>query len=197
MKQLGLMLVVIMLFTACAPAPIPAPTPDINATVEAVTKKIVSETLTAQPSPTLVPTSTALPTETPTLIPTQTATPELAAASVTPTQSLAGDATSTPWTGTFDPGNTDGLPNAFFRIDNFSGVKGVLVTLNGITLTREQPIYYAFKVDGSQVSTIKWARYKYVIQIPNKRIFTGSVTINNKDKTTLSIYLTKITIVGP
>jgi hypothetical protein len=197
MKQLGLLLVLIMLFSACAPASTPAPTPDINATVEALTKRIVSETLTAQPSPTLIPTSTTLPTDTPTLVPTSTVTPELAPASATPDQSLTGNATATPWTGTFDPGNTDGLPDAFFRIDNLSGVKGVIVTLNGITLSRDQPVYYAYKVDGSQVTTIKWANYKYVVQIPNKRIFTGSVTINSKDKTTMSVYLTKLVIVGP
>ena len=41
------------------------------------------------------------------------------------------------------------------------------------------------------VMTILWAKYQYFIQIPNKRIFTGTFTKVKKDKTTIRVYLNK------
>jgi hypothetical protein len=206
MKRFGLMLVMILLFTACGPAPTPAPTQDVQATALSLSGTMLASTLTAQPSVTPLPSNTPLPTDTPTLAPTETPlapaeTPTLAPdllATATLDPSLPGLPTATAWSGTLSPGNTDGLPTGLLRIENYTGVKGVIVTLTGVTMTREQPVYYSYLVDGSLNLKILWARYQYVIQVPNKKIFKGTFGQNSKDKTTMKIYLDKgVVILGP
>jgi hypothetical protein len=194
MKRFGLLLIASLIFTSCGTAPTPAPTQDLNATIEAISNTMVAATLTAQPTATSVPTNTPLPTQTATVAPTETSTPDAMAGSPTPDPALP---SATAWTGTFDPGNTDGLPTGILRIQNLSGEKEIIVTLNGVTLTREQPVYYAYKVTGALNIIVKWARYNYVIQIPNKRMLTGSFGIASKDKTTMNISLTKVVVLGP
>jgi len=74
----------------------------------------------------------------------------------------------------------------------------ILFTLNGVTLTREQPITYSNSVSNNLVMTILWARYSYFIQIPNKKLYTGTFTQSNKDKTTIRVYLNKPPVIlGP
>jgi hypothetical protein len=193
MKHFGLMLIMIFAFTACGPAPTPAPTPDINATIAALSNTMLAGTLTAQPTKTPVPTETLSPTATPTMLVSETPTLELATSVPSPTTGPS----ATPWTGFFDPGNTNDLPTGLLRIENLSGEKEITVTLNGITLSRDQPVYYAYKVTGAFNIDVKWARYSYVIQIPNKRTITGTFGIASKDKTTMKIYLTKVVVAGP
>ncbi len=197
MKQLVLMFVILITFTACGSASTPVPTQDINATIEAISKSMIASTLTAQPTATNPPTNTPLPSETPTTLATQTTAPDLSLATATIDPSLGGVATATPWTGFFDPGNTDKLPIGTFRIDNLSGVKEIIVTLNGITLSKDQPVYYAYKVTKSLVIQVKWGNYDFVVQIPNKRFISGSFRISNDDKTTMTVFLTKVTVNGP
>lgn len=193
MKQFGLILAVVILLTACGPAPTPAPTPDLQATIISLSGTMVAATLTAQPSPR--PTQTLQPSRT--SAPTETATPELAASPTIATE-VTPQATGTAWRGTFVVGNTDGLPEGLLRIENFTGEKEITVTLNGVTLTRERPVYYSYAVTGALNITILWARYQYIIQIPNKKIFTGTFTQNNGDKTTIRVYLKKDPVIlGP
>lgn len=195
MKQLGLILAMIMLFSACGPAPTAAPTPDIQATVEFLSSTIVAATLTAMPTNTLPPTSTLQPSPTFTSMPTETSTP---AETSTPEATPTFEFTPTPWSGTFAPGNTEGLPTGFLRIENLTGEDMILFTLNGVTLTREQPVTYSNSVTTNLVMTILWAKYQYFIQIPNKRLFTGTFTQGNKDKTTIRVYLNKDPVIlGP
>ena len=200
MKQFGLMLAIVMILTACGPAPTPAPTLDVQSTINSFSATMVASTLTAQPSATSLPTNTSSPSPTFTAFPTETATPDLSlpTASATPDLSATLDATPTAWSGTFVPGDINGLPTGFLRIENLTGQKEITITLEGVTLTREQPVYYSYKVNAALVITVLWARYKYIIQIPNKKIFTGTFTQGNKDKTTIRVYLTKDpVIVGP
>jgi len=200
MKRSGLLLAILFILTACGPAPTPAATPDIQGTIAAMSGTLVAATLTAQPSATLVPTKPALPTATATSLPSETATLEpFAAAALTPTldPALSGRASATAWTGTLSPGNTEGLPTGLLRIENNTGVKEIIVTLTGVTMTREKTVYYAYKVTGALNITILWARYQYVIQIPNKRTLTGSFGQNSKDKTLMRVELTKVVIAGP
>jgi hypothetical protein len=190
MQRSGLLIIFIFVFSACSPAPTPAATPDILATTAAISSTLVAAALTAQPSPTLPPTLTPAPTAT--TQPTETATLE-------PTSGAALDSVASPtdWLGTFAPGDTAGLPDALLLIVNNTGVNDVIFTLNGITLNRAQPVYYSYKVGKSLVITILQARYTYIIQIPNKRIFTGSFGQMKKDKSTFRIELNKVVITGP
>ena len=200
MKRFGLMLTTMLLFAACGPVPTPAPTQDLQATVLAISGTMVAGTLTAQPSLTPPPSNTPLPTDTPTLAPTETVTPAALDLSATLTldPALTGVPSATAWSGVLNPGNTDGLPTGLLRIENYTGVKEIIVTLTGVTMTREQPVYYSYKVNGSLNINILWARYKYVINIPNKKIYSGSFGQNSKDKTTMKIYLDKgVIILGP
>jgi hypothetical protein len=149
---------------------------------------MLAGTLTAQPSAT--PSFTSSPQPTPTVQPTETTTLE-------PTISPTPSRTATPWSGHFSPGDTEGLPTGLLRIENNSGVSEIIVTLNGITLTREQPVYYSYKVTGSLNLNIYWARYQYIVQIPGKRVLTGTFGQASKDKTTMRVNLTQVVIVGP
>ncbi|MEI7846852.1 MAG: hypothetical protein WCK35_13710 [Chloroflexota bacterium] len=198
MKKLGLFLAIVFILSACGPAP--TPTPDVNATTQAQVLESVARTLTAQPTNTTVPSSTPAPTETQPPLPTETSTVEpTLALSLTPTLdlTLAAQPSATAWTGMLSPGDIEGLPTGFVLIENNTGVKEITITLTGVTLKREKTIYLAYKVTGSLLLNIPHARYDYVIQIPNKRILTGSFTQASKDKTTLRVQATRVIIVGP
>ena len=204
MKRFGLFIVMMtIVFTACGPAPTPAPTPDLNATMSALSGTMVAATLTAQPTNTLVPTNTALPTETATFLPTETPTalatgtldPAAAAATLDP--SLPGVPTSTPFVGQFAPGDLTGLPTALLSVENLTGVKEIIVTLNGITNPRQQPVYLSYKVTSGAVFNIYLGSWTYSVEIPNKRFLTGAFKQTNKDKTTMKVYLTKVHLAGP
>jgi hypothetical protein len=193
MKKFRWALSLIILLTACGQAPTPAaPTQDVQATISALSGTMVAATIAAQPSATTPPTETPLPSPTLALLPTETATPELTG---TPTP---GGPTPTAWVGSFIPLNTDGLPTGLLRIENLTGEKEIIVTLQGVTLTRDRPVYYSYVITGALNITIFWARYTYTIQIPNKKIYTGSFTQGNDDKTTIRVYLKKDpAILGP
>lgn len=196
MKRSGLLLFFAMLLSACSPAPAPAPTPDLNATVAAISGTMLAGTLTAQPSSTPLPTETPQPTAT--TAPSDTPTPGSAATpSLSPAQITVLAPTSTAWIGTFSPGNTNDLPTGILQIINNTGQPEIMVTLNGITTSREQPVYYAYTVNTVLNLNVYWASYQYMVQIPGKRIMTGSYTQQSKDKTTMRVDLTKVAIIGP
>ena len=214
MKKTSLLLIVMLLMlSACGPAPVATATPDIPGTAVAAAGTVAAATLAALPSATLAPSDTPLPAPTETSVPTDAATPTdaaapteaatsepTAAAALTPTiaaPAQPGVASPTVWEGTLSPGNTDGLPTGLLRIQNNTGVKEIIVTLSGVTMTREKLVYYSYKVTGSLNITILWARYKYVILIPGKKTYTGTFGQNSKDKTLMKIDLTKVVIVGP
>ena len=205
MKKIGLFFVSILLLSACGPAPTPiTPTVDINATTSAMAADIIKGTSEAQlsatphPTNTLAPANTQPPTETSTSLPAETSTAEVTFTPPTVTiDPLMGMVTSTPWIGTLSPGNTDGLATGFLRIENNTGVKEIVVTLTGVTLKRQQPVYYAYKVTNSLVITILQAKYSYVVQVPNKNMFTGTFGQANKDKTVLRVTPTSVIIIGP
>jgi hypothetical protein len=192
LKKIILWLVLIVFLTACS-SPTPAPTPDTQATIETLSGTMVAATLTAWPSNTPQPTNTSLPTAT--LAPTFTATPEILG-TATPDPALLLP-TATAWSGAFSPGDTSDLPVGYVLIVNNTKVKGLIVTLNGTTLTREKNIYYSYSVGNSLLITVLQAHYNYIIQIPNKKIFTGSFTQMTKDKTTIRVELDKVVIAGP
>ena len=195
MKQFGLIMALVILLTACGPAPTPALTPDTQATINSLSGTMVAATLTAKPSSTPMPTGTTPPSPTP--APSETATPEIVS-SPTGVVEMTPQATATAWSGAFSVGNTDGLRQGLLRIENLTGEKEITITLNGVTLTRDRPIYYSYTVTGALNITIFWARYQYIIQIPNKKIYTGTFTQNNDDKTTIRVYLKKDpAIIGP
>jgi hypothetical protein len=177
-----------ILLSSCSAFPTPAPTPNIELTIESAADEIVSLTLTAMPTYTIVPTQTSTPVPTS----TETLSPE-----VTATGNPALLTTATPWVGTLSPGNTDGLPEGLLRIENQTGIPGVVVSLYGVTLKREQPIYYAWNVDRSLNSNILWAAYNYTVIVPGKSTFQGSFTQNNYDKTTFVVSLKGVKITGP
>lgn len=196
MKRFGLLLAMVLVLTACGPAPTAA-TPDIPSTVAAVSSTMLAGTLTAQPSSTPVPTNTPQPTATQTPTDTPTATSS-GSQTLTPTLPavLAGPS-ATPWTGTFSPGNTDGLPTGLLQIQNNTGQPEITVTLNGTTTARQQPVYYSYKVTNSLNINIFWASYQYIVLIPGKRTMTGTFSQASKDKTTMRVDLTKVVIMGP
>lgn len=207
MKRSGLLLIVmIMMLSACGPAPVATATPDIPGTAVAAAGTVAAATLAALPSATSAPTDIPLPTPTEIIVPTDTLSPAEPATSeptsaveLTPTiePTQIGMASATAWVGTLAPGNTEGLPTGLLRIENNTGVKEIIVTLSGVTMTRNQLVYYSYKVNGAFNLTILWARYKYVILIPGKKTFTGTFGQNSKDKTLMRIDLNKVVIVGP
>ena len=207
MKKTSLLLtVMILMLSACGPAPVATATPDMPGTAVAAAGTIVAATLAAIPSATPAPTETPLPAPTETIAPTETTPPTEPAASeptsaleltATPDPAQVGMPSATAWEGTLSPGNTDGLPTGLLRIQNNTGVKEIIVTLSGVTMTREKLVYYSYKVTGALNITILWARYKYVILIPGKKTYTGTFGQNSKDKTLMKIDLTKVVIVGP
>ena len=194
MKYSSLIVILFLLTSACTPATPAAPTPDFAGTIVALSGTTVALTLTA------IPTATLEPSSTPTLVPTETPIP---AASETPVPVIQASptyfnqASATAWEGTLSPGNTGGLPDGALRLENNSGVKEVIFTFNCITTTRSQPVYYAWKVTGAFNTRILFATCQYVIQIPNKKIFTGTFKIANDDKTTIRVEPRKVIITGP
>ena len=200
MKWISLLVTLVFFLSACGVVPTPAPTPDIPATTAAYSNTMVAATLTAQPTPTLVPTETPAPSATPTLeAPTETTTlqPD-SALTVTPDATQGINATPTIFEGTFAPGNTADLPTCVLLIVNVSGVKEIIVTITGTTDLRSQPVYYSYKVTNSAaINVIFPARYHVLVQIPNKRYMSLDFHQTNKDKTTLTVYLTKLAVHGP
>lgn len=199
MKNLCLFFAAIIILSACGPAPTsPAPTPDVHATTAAIADHITKSTLEAQLSATLPPTKPPLPSATPTELPASTSTPEIIIPISSPTiDPLMAMVTPTPWMGTLSPLNSDDIPTGLLRIENHTGVKEIVITLSGVTLKRSQPIYYAYKVTGALVITILHASYTYTIQVPGKRIFTGTFTQASKDKTTIKVYPANVAVIGP
>jgi hypothetical protein len=183
-------LITSVLLVSCSAFPTAAPTPNIEMTISAEVQSMVAETLTAMPTNTPEPTETPAPTAT--AIPTETLVPT--ATSTTDPASLY---TPTAWVGTLSPGNTEGLPDALLHIENQTGNPDVLVSLYGVTLTREQPVYYAWIVERMLNVTILWANYNYTVQVPGKGIFQGSWKQNNWDKTTMVISNKGVKITGP
>ncbi len=197
MKQSGLLIAIMIFLSGCGASPFSTPTPDTQATMQVLASTMVAATLTAQPTLTPVPTNTSAPTETFTPAPTETSTPEPTSA-ISPTPTIdPSQPTATPWSGVLSPGNTEGLPMGFVRIENNTGEKEIIVTLTGVTLTRSQPIYLSYKVTGFLLLSVPWAHYQYVIQIPNKRMLTGEFTQANEDKTTIRVLLTRVIVAGP
>jgi hypothetical protein len=197
MKQFALIIAMLMLFTACGPAPTPAATPDLNATMSAFSGTMVAATLTAQPTNTSVPTNTPAPTETATLQPTETATPLASAPAATLNPALPGVPSPTLFVGSYIPGDLTGLPVGLLRVENLSGVKEIIVTITGVTVPREIPVYLSYKVTGALVFNIYNGSWQYKVEIPGKRYITGSFRQTVKDKTTMKVYLTKVVVLGP
>jgi len=192
MKISGLLLIFVLLLSSCSPAPAPTATPDLPKTIQALSATSVAATMAAMPSSTQVPTNT--PTSAPTNPPTETTVQLTSTPSPTLFEIIP---TVTPWLGTLSPGNTEGLPTGLLRIENNTGEKEITITLTGVTLTREQLVYLAYKVTGSLNITVFLARYKYVIQIPGKGMYQGTFAQKSKDKTTIRVFDSKILIVGP
>jgi hypothetical protein len=200
MKQSGFLLTFILILSACGPAPTPAATPDIQGTAAVYAGTMVASTLTAQPTATLAPTQTQLPTATATLQSTDTTAPEPSGAltlTPTPDASMGVMATPTVFTGTFAPGNTTGLPTALLYIQNNTGVKEIIVSLTGTTLTREQPVYYSYKVGAALLITILLGHYQIMVQIPSKGYVRGDFIQSNKDKTIMRVDYNKVVTHGP
>ena len=204
MKKFALIISMLVILGACGPAPTPAPTPDLNATMSALSGTMVAATLTAQPTNTLVPTKTTLPTETatslpptetPAALPVGTLDPSLPTATLGP--ALPGVPTPTVFQGTFVPGDLTGLQVAILRVENLSGVKEIIVTITGVTVPREIPVYLSYKITGALNFNIYTGSWQYKIEIPNKRFMTGAFRQTNKDKTTMKVYLQKVVILGP
>lgn len=175
---------------ACAPAPEPEPTPDIPGTTEALAREMVSGTLTAMPTNTLPPTETLLPTETPlpseTPLPTETLTP-------------TAEPTLPPFYGEFAPaGLPSGVNKGYVLFQNETKIKPVHLNIHGTTAQGERPYYYKWTFHESQHRwDLPFGTYDYVIFLGEKKIFSGSVRINNSDKTTFFIRDDKVVIAGP
>lgn len=200
MKRFSFFIVLVILLTACGPTPTPAPTPNLAATAAILSGTMVAGTLTAQPTNTLAPTATPLPTATPTLAPTETATP---AASPTldplappPTLDPA-LATPTVFVGQVTSGNFEGLTQAILHVENWTGVKEIIVTINGTTIPREQALYLSYKVTGSYNISLYTGRWQIRVEIPGKRFLETGYVQGSKDKTTLKVYLNKLVLTGP
>jgi hypothetical protein len=197
MKKFALIITMLVILVACGPAPTPSATPDINATMSALSGTMVAGTLTAQPTNTLPPTETPtpLPTATATLPPTGTLDPSLPTATLG--AALPGVPTPTVFTGSYVPGDLTGLDVAILRVENLTGVKEIIVTITGVTVPREIPVYLSYKVTGALNFNIYTGSWQYKVEIPNKRFLTGGFRQTNKDKTTMKVYLQKVAIFGP
>jgi len=141
--------------------------------------------------PTIAPTDTLVPTEAPTA-------DGGAAATAVPvaTQAVGPQATPTMFFGTTTAGNTNNLTTAYLLIENLSGEKVVYVTLTchtalGAVLT------YNVSVTKSTVIAYVVGSYTALVQIPNKRYMSLAWKQSNKDKSVLSVYLTKLAVHGP
>ncbi len=194
---------------ACAPAVTPPlPTEDYNATAQVIASTMTSATLTALPTATAIPTSTPQPTATATLLPVSTvelgATP-LAAGTAT-LYPLDASATAAQFTPTSTPVQLQGTlapagvnPNfiSFMRVENNSDYTPARITLNCVLKTSGKLVYLDYSFDRVITFDIPFGTCQYVVTLAEKKTFTGSITINNYDKTTIRIYNTKIVIVGP
>ncbi len=188
MKRFFLMLT---LLTACSgQAQTPAPTVDVNATKAALAGTMMAGTLTAQPTQTPLPTSTFTPepaaTFTITPTPTETLTP-------TPTATLP------PFYGEFTPaGLPAGVRRGYILFENETNIRPVYLNIQGTAEQQEKPVYYRYTFEGRQHRyDIPFGTYDYVIFLGEKKMFSGSVRINNFDKTTFFIRDNKVVIVGP
>ncbi len=194
------------LLAACGPAPATAPAIDAVATIDSYAATMIAEALTAMPTPTTPPTETPapLPTETPLALPSDTPSSQPADATATLEPSATPDLfypatkTPTPFLGTLAPLGLDGLPLGVFLIENNTEYKNrVLVSIYGVTSPGEKPVYYAYEIGTRFLFNIPFGTYNYTVNIADKKTFTGSFRINNYDKTTMRISLTKIQILGP
>lgn len=200
MKQFGLILGMLIWLSACGPVPTPMPTPNLEATMSSISGTMVAATLTAQPTQTPIPSATPLPTETATLPPTETPTPAATATldpfAPPPTVDPA-LATPTAFVGVMTSGNFEGLPQAILRVENLTGVKEIIVTVNGSTIPREQALYLSYKVTGGYNILLYTGRWQIRVEIPGKRFLETGYVQGNKDKTTLKVYLNKLVLTGP
>ena len=185
------LLLIASLLSACGPAPTPQPTVDINATVVALSGTMVAATLTAAPTSTPLPTNTPLPTDTPTPAPTDTP-----AISSTPKPTATSAATPVPFVGCFIPTGATSQ-TAPIKLENFTSVT-VNVTINGTTTNGDHPISCSYDVQPNMpiIFTIWFGNYAYWVQVPGRKIFTGTFWVNDSDKSTMQIY-TKGIKIGP
>ena len=112
------------------------------------------------------------------------------------TQAIVPQASPTMFFGTTTAGEVNNLPSAFLLIYNLSGEKVVYVTL-----TCQSPkggtITYNVSVTKSTVLQYVVCSYTVLVQIPMKRYMSISYGQTNKDKSVMSIYLTKVVVHGP
>jgi hypothetical protein len=177
--------------SACAPAAAPVPTVDTQATIEALAMEIVASTLTAMPTETPLPTETSTPTDTPlpTETPTETPTPE---PTITPTMPV--------FYGEFAPaGLPQGVNRGYLLFQNDSKINPIHLNFHGTTDQGERPYYYKWTFEGRQHRwDIPFGTYNYVIYVGDRRMHSGTVRINNSDKTTFFIREeNKLNIAGP
>ena len=203
MKRFGLLLILMFLVSACGQAPTPTATPDVPSTAAAIANTMVAGTLTAMPTATKAPTATpqptatAAPTETPAPTEAPTADPgAVATALPAATQVVGPQATPTMFFGTTTAGDTNNLTDAYLLIQNLSGEKVVYVTL---TCHTSKGAVITYNVSVTKTAVVKYVvgSYAVLVQIPNKRYLSISYAQTNKDKSTLSIYLTKLAVHGP
>jgi hypothetical protein len=151
---------------------------------------MLAATLTAQPTPTLLPpTDTPFPTATNTLPPpTETPAPT---PTLTPTPALSATegitATAPPFIGCFTPSGTNNL-SAPFKLENFTKVT-VTVSINGTTKEGDHTINCSYTVakGASTIFTLWFGNYTYWVQVPGKKMYQGSFWINDSDKATMQI----------
>jgi hypothetical protein len=190
-KPILLMTLLAVMFSACAPAAEPVPTVDTQATIEALALEIVAGTLTAMPTETPLPTETSTPTETPLPTETPTETPTLEP-TITPTLPV--------FYGEFTPaGLPTGVNRGYLLFQNDSKINPIYLNFQGTTDQGERPYYYKWTFEGRQHRwDIPFGTYNYVIYVGDRRVHSGTVRINNSDKTTFFIREeNKLNIAGP
>lgn len=94
-------------------------------------------------------------------------------------------------------GNRAGLTAAILRVENLSGEKEIILTLDGVILPRQQSVHHQYKVSKNLNITIYTGSWQYKVEIPNKRYISGAFRQTNKDKTTMKVYLMKVAVHGP
>ncbi len=191
MKRFFLTLLLLTVLTACSgQAQEPVPTVDVNATIAAISSTMMAGTLTAQPTETPLPTSTFTPEPTATF----TLTPE-------PTATFTPEPTATlpPFYGEFIPaGLPSGVLKGYILFENETKISPVHLNIHGTTAQGERPYYYKWTFEERQHRHyLPFGTYDYVIFLGDKKMFSGSVRINNFDKTTFFIREDKVVIVGP
>lgn len=190
MKKNLLLFTLFTFLTACSQTQAPVPTVDVNATIAAMSGTMMAGTLTAQPTQTPLPTSTFTPEPTATFTvtptPTETHTP-------TPTATLP------PFYGEFAPaGLPNGVNKGYLLFENETDISPIHLNFHGTTAQGEKPYYYKWTFETRQHRhNIPFGTYDYVIFLGDKKIFSGTIRINNFDKTTFFIRKDKVVIVGP